>query len=64
MTRFFYWDRIGGHLLPRQDEVAFVVNRPLHHLALGKIEGLGERASGSDVELSAFLALDALTLVG
>lgn len=36
MTLFFYRDRIGRDLLPREDEVAFVVDRPLDHLAFGK----------------------------
>ena len=60
MTRFFYWDWIGGHLLPGEDEVAFVMDRPLDHLAFGKIERLRERRGEVDIELSALFALDAL----
>ena len=60
MTRFFYWDWIRWNFLPRENQVPFVVDRPLDHLALGKIERLRERRGKVDVELSAVFALDAL----
>src|SRR5687767_831481 len=60
MTRFFYWDRIHRHLLPRQNEMPLIVDGPLDHFAFRKIQRLRQWRRKVDIELRAFLALDAL----